>query len=294
MMRALVLSGGGARGAYQIGALRRLLVEERREYEILAGVSVGALNAAFLAHAPMGQIADRFAELEKLWAGLETSRIYRKRPGGEAAGLWSLSIFDSSPLVELVTKTIEPARVRASGRKLRVGAVNLETGEYRSATETDPRLGWWVLASSSFPVFFLPIKIDGQLWTDGGVRNVTPLAEAIRLGADRIDVVICSNPDVGGSWSAEGERAIPGFLLRCLGLLSDEVARTDLQVAGLKNDLAKLCDRYKAIRFRVVQPSTSMPDSLDFSAGPRQTMIDMGYEDARTLAATRSDGNPNE
>lgn len=291
-MRALVLSGGGSRGAYQIGALRRLLVEERRDYEILAGVSVGALNAGFLAHASAGKLAERFVDLDRLWSGLDTPRIYKKRPGGEAAGLWALSIFDSSPLVDLVLGVCNAEAIRASGRKLRVGAVNLETGEYRSATESDPRIAWWILASSSFPVFFLPIKIDGQLWTDGGVRNVTPIAEAIRLGADEIDVVICSNPDVGGKWSPEGERAIPGILLRCLGLLADEVARTDLQAVGLKNDLAKLCDRYKSIRFRVIQPSGSMPDSLDFSAGPRRTMIDMGYEDARTLSARRNDGDP--
>lgn len=293
-MRALVLSGGGARGAYQVGVLRRLIDDERRDYDIITGVSVGALNGAYLAQAGPGKLREVFGRLEGLWDSLTTDKVYKKRLLGDLAGFTNLSIYDSTPLIDLVRRTLDPVAVRSSGRKLRVGAVCLETGEYRSATEDDPRLAWWVAASSSFPVFFLPILIDGRHWTDGGLRNVTPVAEAVRLGATEIDVIVCSNPDVDGEWSATKQCAVPGLLLRTLGILADEVTRTDLQVVGLKNDLARLGEAYRTVTFRLVQPSQPMPDSLDFAAEPRWVMMDMGYADARMLGPLRRhSGNPN-
>ncbi len=54
-MRALVLSGGGAKGAYEVGALKYLLLDKETQYDIICGVSVGALNASFLSMYPLGQ-----------------------------------------------------------------------------------------------------------------------------------------------------------------------------------------------------------------------------------------------
>ena len=286
-MRALVLSGGGAKGAYQVGALKRLMAEHLHDYKILCGVSVGALNVAALSMVPHGNPREAWAKLSSFWSGLDTSKVYKKRILGIASGLWNDSIYDSTPLIERVRRELDVRAIAASGRMLRVGAVCLETGEYRTATENEQGLADWVLASSSFPCFLKPMRIEGRMWSDGGLRNVTPLGEAIKLGADEIDVVLCSNPDMPNVWNANGQHAFPGYALRALDIMADEIVRTDLEVAGLKNDLSQLRPEYRNVRIRIIQPSAPLPsDSLDFSPGPAKMMHDLGYEDAGMLRGT--------
>lgn len=280
-MRALVLSGGGAKGAYQIGALRRWMREANRDYDILCGVSVGALNVAGLAGVRIGNPRVAFDALEALWLGLDNPSIWRKRSlGNILSAFLAESIYDATPLANLVRGRIDAKAVATSGRKVRVGAVALDTGEYRSATETSPDFASWVLASSSFPVFFQPIEIEGRLWSDGGLRNVTPLGEAIRLGASEIDVIMCSNPDVSVPWDTSGRKAIE-TALRAIDIMGDEIVRTDLEVAGLKNDLAALDESYRQVAIRVLKPSRQLAGNpLDFSPGAIREMMAIGYEDA--------------
>src|SRR3990170_691842 len=102
-MRALVLSGGGSKGAYQCGVLQYLLNDLGIQYSVLCGVSVGALNAALLAMYPLGQEKQSFESLKNLWTGINTSKVYRKWAfWGELAALWKPSLYDSTPLQMLV------------------------------------------------------------------------------------------------------------------------------------------------------------------------------------------------
>lgn len=279
-MRALVLSGGGAKGAYQVGALRRIMKEANREYEILCGVSVGALNVAALGMTTIGKPIEAFDRLEAFWTGLENRKVWKKRTWGNIlSAFFEESIYDASPLFSLVRSSLDVKAVAASGKKVVVGAVALDDGEYRSALGTDPNFVDWVLASSSFPVFFQPLRIGTKTWSDGGLRNVTPLGEAIRLGATEIDVVMCSNPDLPSKWDPKGKKAIE-TALRAIDLMGDEIVRTDLQVAGLKNDLAD-SGGFRRVGIRVIQPSKALASNpLDFSPGPIREMMAIGYEDA--------------
>ena len=93
MKRALVLSGGGAKGAYQVGALKKWLLEDKLDYDILCGVSVRAINVAFLSQAKLGEIADGYHRLVDLWASVDNSKIYKKwRPLGYLESFWKDSI----------------------------------------------------------------------------------------------------------------------------------------------------------------------------------------------------------
>ena len=119
-MRALVLSGGGAKGAFQIGVLKKWIQEEGREYDILCGVSVGALNAAFLAQAPMGQLAAAYGKLAETWLQVNSTNVRKSWFFGRLSALWKSSVYDSAPLAQWVARDLDPRAVRASGRKLRV------------------------------------------------------------------------------------------------------------------------------------------------------------------------------
>jgi NTE family protein len=283
-VRALVLSGGGSKGAYQVGALKKWLLEDNRDYDILCGVSVGALNAAFLSQAKLGDIAAAYQKLADVWGKLNDDLVYKPRCFGLLAALWNRSVYNSKPLRDFITANLDPAAVASSGRIVRVGSTSWTTGEYRLGEGTDPDFLRWVMASASFPIFLEPIAMDGQLWADGGVRNVTPLGTAIKLGATEIDVIMCSNPDIATPWDPEGKQAIPGYLERVVDLMTDQIIRSDLQVCGLKNDIAERDTKYQKIVLRVLQPSVVLtPNTLDFTPALITSMMATGYADACKL-----------
>lgn len=188
-MRALVLSGGGARGAYQVGTILHLLGDLNLHYDIVCGISVGALNGAFISMFKQGEEALASKELVAMWRSLDSSHIFTQWPEGRKAFFKTASFYDSQPLLDLIHGNILMDKIRVSGKKLCVGAVCLANGVYRTFGEMDELIVKAVAASSSYPGFFRPIEIEGALWTDGGVRIYTPFQEALDLGATTIDVV---------------------------------------------------------------------------------------------------------
>lgn len=281
-MRALCASGGGVKGAYQVGVLKRWMGDQGIDYDIMAGVSVGALNVAGLSMTPKGNPKEAIAWLENFWLEkVNTAAIYKRWfPFGKLHALWLNSVYDSSPLIKLVHDNLLLDKVASNGRLLSVGAVCLDTGEYHYGRETDKNFIDWVLASSSFPVFLKPVEIDGKLWSDGGIRHVTPLGQAIELGADEIDVIMCSNFD-DVTYDARSAAAVPGVLIRTLDLMSDQIIRNDIELTGIKNNLAEIDPKYRKIKVRVVMPKQELTsDSLSFDPVDIKRMIEQGYKDA--------------
>jgi NTE family protein len=225
MHLGLVLTGGGARSAYQAGVLRALARMVRPgplPFDVLAGISAGAINAV-----AVGSGADDFqATAERLarsWLGLSPDRVYRTGALGlarigtrwildlSAGGLLGRSginyLLDAAPLREYLEREIPLGRLR---RHLRAGllravaisATNYQTGMGVSFFEGDPAIRPWtrssrlgqrarltldhVMASASIPVFFPPVKIGAAYFGDGCVRLPYPMSPAIHLGADRI------------------------------------------------------------------------------------------------------------
>jgi NTE family protein len=280
-MRALVLSGGGAKGAYQVGVLKKWMFEDHLDYEALCGISVGAINAAYLAQYAYGFPKQAWGKLSEIWARVDSSNVKKSWfPFGALAALWKPSVYNSEPLQQWVTRELREEDVLKSGRQLRVVSVSWNSGEAQVITEKAPGIARWVLASSSFPVMLAPIEIDGQLWTDGGLRQVTPLGEAIKLGADEIDVIMCSNPYAPSPFETHKKAALPDFAMRAIDIMSDEIMRADLKICGLKNDIAGLNGSYKTVKIRLLQPSTLICDALDFSPKHIQEMMELGYTDA--------------
>ena len=282
--RTLVLSGGGSKGAFEVGVLQRLMGEQQIDYDLLCGTSVGAINASYLSQTPLGSPREAAARLRALWDTVTTDKVRRNWfPFREASAFFKTSVYDSEPLHRWIRGGLDPVAVRASGRRLRVVAVSFGTGEAFVANEATPDLAEWVIASSAFPVMLTPASIGGDLWSDGGLRTVTPLGEAIRAGADEIDVVLCSDPFGESPFDVRGAHAIPQLLLRSIDILNGEVSRADLRIAGLKNDLSELRPEYRRVKIRVFQPGAPLPfDSLDFDPKNLRAMIDRGYADSAT------------
>jgi NTE family protein len=222
---ALVVSGGGARAAYEVGvlkALRDLLPPSRRSvFSIYCGVSGGAINATTLALSA-SDFAAGVASLESFWAGLRIGRIFRSDPWHVlvSGGLWLAALtsgwlfgtprrplLDNGPLRELLAgqldfDRLEPAVVGHSLHALSVTCSGYSSGQCVSFFQGRADLEPWhrpqgvgahvmlgvdhVLASMAIPVLFPAVRLHREYFGDGAMRDMTPLAPAIRLGADRI------------------------------------------------------------------------------------------------------------
>jgi NTE family protein len=221
---ALVLSGGGARAAYQVGVLQavaeRVPTGARIPFAVLCGTSAGAINAAALA-AGAFRFDETVERLRSVWTGLHVGDVFRADPWSlvqRALGLAGsllgrrrpASLLDSAPLGGFLRRAI---RFEAIGEALEAGAIEalaVTAHAYRSglsvtfcqgrgpdaAWERSQRVGVpthigvdHLLASCAIPLVFPPAAVDGEWYGDGAVRQIAPTAPALHLGADRILVV---------------------------------------------------------------------------------------------------------
>jgi NTE family protein len=279
-MKVLVLSGGGSKGSYQVGVLNKWILDEGCEYDAFIGTSVGAINATHLAQAAPGKLKERYQGLREMWWDLENDKIYDKWFLGEVAALWKPSMYCAAPLRQLIIDHLNYEMLAKSGRKLRVVAVSWKTGQVVIANEATPDLEKWVYASASMPVFFDPIEIEGELYTDGGLREIAPIGEAIKLGADEIDVIITSDPRAIDNWDTKDKHTL-SYVLRVADIMSTEVLLNDIKVCELKNRLADYGEDYKKVKVRLMIPSQVVGDSMDFSSTKMREMIALGYKDAQ-------------
>ena len=282
-MRALVLSGGGVKGAYQSGVLCHLILDLGRQYDILCGVSVGALNCSFLSMFIKEEEKQGFERLLQFWLTVNNDKIWKRWfPFGKLHALWLKSLFNSQPLIDTVHQYVNLDAIRKSGRQVSVGAVSLTTGQYRSFTQDDDSFVDGVLASSAFPSGLKPIFIDGELYTDGGVKHVTPLKEAINLGATEVDMILCA-PTMSTA-PYDNHSAALKLALRTVDLMSDEITDADLKMAILYNKMAEFDSSKKFIPINTIRPKLNLVDnSLEFDPVQIKMMIDKGYEDAKAM-----------
>lgn len=281
MIKALVLSGGGAKGAYQVGVLKHLLFEQENKYDIICGVSVGAINSGFIAQFFSGEEKQAYLALEKLWLGINTRSIYKRWfPLGKIHALWQSSFYDSQPLMDLVTQNLDLKKILAVGKKVSVGAVSLSSGKYTIFHQSHPDFVKAVIASASFPGMLRPIAIGDHLWSDGGVKEITPIRTAIDLGADECDVVITS-PELRVKRFFEKPSTID-VLKRSIDLSSDKIMANDIEKVEMYNRLAARGDQdRKVVKLNIIRPHNNLTeDLLDFNPKKIKEMMLTGYQDA--------------
>ena len=228
--RALVLAGGGARAAYEVGVLAAIAARAPGlEFPIVTGVSAGAINAVYLAAHP-GPLATAVAALRAQWSRLVVERVYRIRAGRLARGLLLGTahtalgrggaaaavhgLVDMSPLREFLGANIDFTQLAANVAARRLRAVALSTTSYATGETVTfvhgpPDVPTWrralryavatqltldhVMASAALPILFPAVRIGDAFYGDGSVRQTAPLAPAIHLGARAIVVVTQRN-----------------------------------------------------------------------------------------------------
>lgn len=284
---ALVLSGGGAKGAFQVSAERYAREHHGYEWTRVAGVSVGALNAAMI-----GQ--RKYQELAAIWNRIGQKDVYR---GSVVGGLLfrvllghKRSIFDLAPLAALIERHVNQ---QAFVVPTTVGVTSLASGKYLQVSNGRPDFKQAVLASATMPILWEPVGgvADGPDGVDGGLRNISPLKDVIDAGAETIVAINCH--------TADPPPAVPDDIvktaLRSLEIMLNEIFRNDLEACDRANRLVTQArqagatlrrsggEPYRRVDLKVIQPMTPLPDMLDFSRRALDQSLQAGLERARAV-----------
>jgi len=310
---ALLLPGGGARGAFQFGVLRAIAEMVPRgcinPFPVISGTSAGAINSVVLASK-----ARRFrvavAELEKVWGHFRSEQVFRTGGltmlksslhwfaaivlGGMIVGT-PKSLLDNAPLRSLLSRNIRFPRIQASIDAGHLHAVAITAAGYGSARSTTfyqaaNGVPPWsrtrrngsrqllnldhLMASIAVPMIFPPVKIGGEYFGDGAMRQATPLSPAIHLGADRILVVGIRDEAALPAPDPEHPQPPPSFA-QIAGYMLDT-----LFADGLYSDLERMT--------QINQLIDSVPESARSGSlkrmRPIDTMVVLPSEDLRVIA----------
>ncbi|MBI1197998.1 MAG: patatin-like phospholipase family protein [Phenylobacterium sp.] len=334
----LVFQGGGALGAYQAGVYQALQ-EAGVEPDWVIGTSIGAINAALIAGSPP---AERLERMREFWKRMTHSRavqfagmipgagqlaanamtvaggldaFFRPNPwaflgmqtplGSELAGYYS-----TEPLERTLGELLDPKLLNAGRPRLTVGAANVQTGEMRYFDSREDVLTVrHVMASGALPPAFPAVRIDGELYWDGGILSNTPVEAVFDDNPRRSGVVFAvhmwspSGPEPDSIWSVLSRQKDLQYSSRAI----THIARQK-QIHKLRHVIAELTRRLppEALAtnevgalaaygcrtqmhvIRLLAPPLAGENhskDIDFSPGGIRSRWDAGYADtARVLA----------
>lgn len=266
---ALVLPGGGARAAYQVGVLQAIAgwcpPGVPLPFDVLCGTSAGAINAAVLA-ARAEHVQRAAADLAGVWSQFHVEQVFRTgtldmiRSGlhllfALVSGGFLLpmprALFNNLPLRALLQRSVDfeaLARAVATGRPdaVAVMATSVTSGDSVAFVQSSRAFRPWdragrqgvaatlalehLMASSAIPLLFPTVAMHGQHFGDGAMRQATPLAPALHLGADRILVIGSRQPERQAAAEAPEPNLADHF-----GFMLDS-----LFMEGLQSDLERL------------------------------------------------------
>jgi len=272
----LILSGGGARGAYEVGVLQYIFSEfvdargNPPKVDLISGTSVGAVNGTFVA-STINDIPSSVTQLASLWTELELADVlgfglrqaaglYRVLLGGSAQ---ARGVFDPSTLSALVGKHVRWRQLRrnirtGALRALTVSTTHVGTGRPVIFVDAAPGVGipkslglhalvrraqigqHHVLASAAIPLIFPPVEIGDEIHCDGGLRLNTPMGPPVHLGMNRLLVIGLSTPITHGRAVKDGKYPGATYMLGKVmnAFLLDHV-NTDLLEVERINDFLR-------------------------------------------------------
>lgn len=250
-MKALVISGGGSKGAFGGGVAQYLIEEGGRDYDLLIGTSTGSLLVPFLA-------VKKLETLKKAYTTVTQDDIFLVNPfkikkdamGSTKIGVNYLNVLynvlirrknafgDASKLRRLIDTFMTERDyniIRDSGKEVIVCTTNLTLAqaEFKSTNE----YGWkdygdWMLASSTVPPFMEYVTKGGYDYADGGILEHAPIQEAINRGATEIDIIILRKEV--DELAPERVRNSFHYILRSIDIMMTEIGRDDIRLANLK------------------------------------------------------------
>ena len=286
---ALVLSGGGGKGAFQIGAEKYLREEKGYTWDIIAGVSVGALNGTMLA-------MEKYTRLEAIWKTICNNKVY----SGKFNLLTLLklyygakSIYSNDPLAAIVEREVEPEKIV---KELRIGTVSLNSGRYTVYGQDDPNIKRAVLASTVVPVIWPPqhVSDECQMMVDGSLRRFSPIGDVLDANPDEVVVINCWPKHPAAL--TDPPRNILDIALRALDISSSGIIYSDIhEFTHINNNVREAAEHgvplhnpkgkpYKDYKCLIIEPTEHLGQILDFSHETVERGKQMGWDRAKEVA----------
>ncbi|MDP2895018.1 MAG: patatin-like phospholipase family protein [bacterium] len=319
---AAVFSGGGAKIGFHNGAKDYLTQKMGYRFDVVAGVSAGALVAVMVAQGK-GEL------LTEICAGLSNEDVY--------TGSWSFltalrialgkdSIYGNGPIRRLIEENVAPAAFKIP---CLVGAVDLISGEYATFSASQgTRLGSHglafshsiiarqsprllgsafeqgipddmflraLLASTAIPVVWAPVRFLAGRWVDGGVRNISPIADVLAYEPDEIVIVNCSSREPMPAAGPLTNAVQIG--MRALGIACDEIFRNDVERFTVLNRLAQQAEAqgavlrhedgrpYRSVPYLLIEPQIDLGPTLEFSPKWNRKRYEHGWRRAEEVCA---------
>lgn len=241
--RCLVISGGGAMGAFGCGVSEALTIKHNNKYELIIGTSTGSLQMGLIGLGNFDKLKESYLNVTQksifnwnpfnkkgkpsIWKAL-LRIILNKDSLGESKNLKKLidKFFTIDDYNELKEKNIEIKAVTISMTDKKAYAKSNKYNSYEDMKD-------WIWASANSPTFMSFLKKDGHKWTDGGLKQHTPIQDAIDMGYTDIDVIVHRPKTYEESKKWEGKGIIKN-LLRIIQILSEDVSENDIEIAKLR------------------------------------------------------------
>jgi len=309
----LVLPGGGARCAYQVGVLKAIAELMPKgapnPFPVISGTSAGAINSVVLATRAR-RFQHAVADMERVWGNFRTHHVFRSDSRtmirnsfswlfsiitGGIAGSTPKSVLDNSPLRSLLGRYIKLSHIKDSIDRGLLDAIAVTAAGYGSARSVSFYQGLedfepWkrvrrngvaaditldhLMASVAAPLVFPPVLLGREYYGDGAMRQATPLSPAVRLGAGRLMVIGVRNEEQDPEPGPDEPVPFPSFG-RIAGYMLDA-----LLMDGLSADLERLARLNQIVND---QPGRKLTGDFE---GLRSidTMIIMPTQDIREIA----------
>jgi len=284
--KALVISGGGARGAWGVGVAKALIKDLGNSYNTVIGTSTGTLMGPFI-------LGDRFEELEEAYTSVTQKDIFNVNPFKSDGGIktfnaiWRViggkkTLGESKPLKELINKFVDISlynELRNSNKTFGATVVNLTTAESEVKTLKDNSfndLKDWIWASANNPVFMSLLEKDGQFWTDGGLKDYASIDYVLKNDlADEIDVLLHSSSEITNRNFTNIGNVID-LILRTIDVFFSDVIQNDIQHAKLEAEL----DKEIMINFYYMSKDqvNRFKNSLIFDKSKMQSLLNEGFQ----------------
>lgn len=291
-LTALVLSGGGSNGDYEVGVVEGLAARGF-SFDIIVGTSIGAWNGAWLAQYPASEFQEAASNLRRKWLTTLTDSStsiwverwrWLPRPLRYLSALFNPSIGKNDPARVILAQEVDFDKINNSGVSLSVNAVDLRTGahEVYATPYLHPS---HVMGSSSYPFAMQPEVIGDSFCTDGGLINMAMLGQAIKMGADRIVVVSTRDPRSLPPMPELGPDSplVPDLAGRMLQIMVMHMLFNDIeQCRKINNWIAKGYlnhPQLKHVDLDVIYSSDLLADPLVFTREKAEAQMALGFKD---------------
>ena len=317
----LLLAGGGARAAYQVGMLKAISTLLPRQagnpFQVISGTSAGAINGTTLA-IYSSNFHTAVHRLVSVWENFHADRVFRTDPWGVmlTGSRWLAtmmfgglgrynphSLLDRSPLAELLQTRLAFDRIQTAIDDGHLHALGITCSSYMSGKSVtfyqgSPMIPPWrrarrlgiptkiglphILASSAIPLIFSAVDIDQEHYGDGSMRQIAPISPALHMGADRVLIVGARNqPHDPSSVASQAYPSLAQIAGHVLNSIFLDSLEADLERLNRVNKTVSLIPSH-----HLTEGNTALRHVDVLVITPSQELDDIAAKHAKLLPST--------